>query len=88
MSPSITGVTIDSSSGLITVATSQTIATTSFTASVTVGSQTATSSPFTIEVFTEAILEDKLLTKPNSTYELQLGQKTEVDLGKYQADSD
>ena len=33
-------------------------------------------------------IEDKLLTQPKTTYELELGKERELDLGKYQADSD
>jgi hypothetical protein len=32
-------------------------------------------------------IEDKLLTEPKTTYELELGKEKELDLGKYQADS-
>ena len=32
-------------------------------------------------------IEDKLLTEPKTTYELELGKERELDLGKYQADS-
>ena len=32
-------------------------------------------------------IEDKLLTQPKTTYELELGKERELDLGKYQADS-
>ena len=32
-------------------------------------------------------IEDKLLTEPKTTYELELGKERVLDLGKYQADS-
>ena len=72
------------SNGQITVSTTSVIATTSLTVSVRTngGAETQTSPLFTVEVIPN--IDVKLLTLPKGRYDLEIGEITTLDLGKFQ----